>query len=307
MTRGYTQGRFALEIDGVAAGWIHSAEGGNRVAEVVTEKLPQEHHTRKHIAGIKYEDITITCGIAMSKHFWHKLHASFRDAFKRVDGAIHVCDFDNRIQRTLEFHQAIVTEIGFPGLDASSKDSARFTFKLAVEWTRTHHGKGRVALPEHPLGRGQQKLWSPANFRLHIDGLEHACAKVNKIEPLVIKQKVTDNAVGEMRLITREPAAIEFPNLVLTTPESHAGPFYEWERDFLIHGHCTDDDEKGGTLEYLTADLKKALFTINMSHIGLFKLTPDKMEAHAEGVRRVKCEMYVEEMDFSYEDGSTWA
>src|SRR5678815_3527645 len=140
MSRGYTPGRFALEIDGVAAGWIYSAEGGNRVAEVISEKLSQEHHIRKHIAGLKYEDITITCGVAMSKHFWHKLKASFDDGLKRLDGAIHMCDYDGHIKRTLEFHHALVTEIGFPGLDAASKDAAKFTFKLAVEWTRTHVG-----------------------------------------------------------------------------------------------------------------------------------------------------------------------
>jgi hypothetical protein len=307
MTRGYTAGRFALEIDNVAAGWIYSCEGGNRIGEVVTEKLPQEHHVRKHIAGLKYEDITISCGIAMSKHFWHKLKASFDDGFKRLDGAVHICDFDGNIMRSLEFHHAIVTEIGFPALDAGSKDACKFTFKLACEWTRTHKGKGKISIPEHPLGKGEQKRWSPANFRLHIQGLEHACSRVNKIDALVIKQKVADNALGELRHVTREPAGLELPNLVLTTAESHAGQFYEWERDFLIRGKCADDDEKSGTLEYLTADLKSSLFTIDMEHIGLFKLTADKMDAHAESLRRVKCEMYVEEMTFKYENGSTWA
>jgi len=307
MTRGYTAGRFALEIDGIAAGWIYSCEGGNRISEVVTEKLPQEHHTRKHIAGLKYEDITITCGIAMSKHFWRKLHASFTDNFKRFSGAVHVCDYDANIKRTLEFHEAIVTEIGFPGLDASSKDACKFTFKLAVEWTTTHAGKGKMKLPEHPLGKGQQKQWSPANFRLRIDGLDHACKKINKIEPMVIKQKVTDHAMGEMRLTMREPTAIEYPNLIITTPESHAHPFYQWEREFIISGNCDDEDEKTGTLEYLTPDLKTTLFTVNMAHIGLFKVTADKMDALNEAVRRVKCEMYVEEMTFEYGDDSTWA
>jgi hypothetical protein len=306
MSRGYTAGRFALELDNVAAGWIYSCEGGNRVGEVVSEKLPQEHHIRKHIAGLKYEDITITCGIAMSKHFWHKLKASFDDAFKRVDGAIHICDYDNNIHRTLEFHHAIVTEIGFPALDAASKDAGKISFKLAPEWTRTHKGKGKIHLSHHPLGRGQQKLWSPANFRLLIDGLEHACAKVNKIDALVMKQKVTDNAVGETRHVTREPTAIESPNLVITTAESHAGAFYEWEKHFLIQGNCSDEDEKMGTLEYLSSNLKTPLFTIDMDHIGLFKITADKMDAGAESIRRIKAEMYVEEMKFKYEQGSVW-
>jgi phage tail-like protein len=307
MTRGYTAGRFALEIDGVHAGWIYSCEGGNRTAEVVTEKLSQEHHIRKHIAGVKYDDISITCGIAMSKHFWHKLKASFDDGFKRIDGAIHVADYDGNIQRTLEFHHAIVTEIGFPGLDASSKDACKLSFKLTPEWTRTHQGKGKVRTSDHPIGTGQQKKWSPANFRLRIDGLDHACKKINKIEPIVIKQKVTDNTVGEMRLVMREPVAIEFPNLVITTAESHAGLLYHWEKSFVIDGNCSDEDEKTATLEYLSHDLKHTLFTVDMAHVGIFKLTADKMDAHGEALRRVKCEMYVEEMSFHFGDGSTWA
>jgi phage tail-like protein len=304
--RAYTTGRFALEIDGNAAGWIYSCEGGNRVTEVVTEKLSQEHHVRKHIAGLKYEDITITCGIAMSRHFWHVMKKSFQDEFRRFNGSIHVCDYNNKVMRTLEFHGAIVTEIGFPGLDASSKDAAKVSFKMAVEWTRTLPGKGHVNIPHHPLGHGQQKAWSPANFRLRIDDLEHACTKINKIEALVMKQKVTDNNVGEMHHATREPAAMEFPNLVITTAESHAKEIYKWEKKFIIEGNCTDDDEKTGTLEFLTPDLRTTLFTIDFFHLGLFKVTPDKLDALSEGIRRVKAEMYVEDMKFDYNSDFVW-
>jgi hypothetical protein len=303
--RAYTAGRFALEVDGVAAGWIYSAEGGNRVAEVVTEKSSQEHHVRKHIAGLKYEDITITCGIGMTKHFWLTLQKSLKDEFRRFDGSIHVCDYNNKIIRTLEFHQAIVTEIGFPGLDAASKDACKLSFKIAVEWTRTHPGKGNVSVPDHPLGHGKQKPWSPANFRLRIDGLDHACSRINKIEPLVIKQKVTDNNVGEMRTMMREPAAIELPNLVITTPESHSKELYKWEKTFIIDGKCGDEDEKTGTLEYLTPDLKTTLLKIDFHHLGIFKLTPDKIEAGSEAIRRVKAELYCEDMSFDYK--ASWA
>src|SRR5262249_1570363 len=36
--RGYTAGRIALDIGGVPAGWIESAEGGHATSDVVTEK-----------------------------------------------------------------------------------------------------------------------------------------------------------------------------------------------------------------------------------------------------------------------------
>ena len=37
---------------------------------------------------------------------------------------------------------------------------------------------------------------------------------------------------------------------------------YKWHEDFVIKGNNGEDKEKGGTLEYLTADLKDVLFTL---------------------------------------------
>src|ERR1043165_10211313 len=76
--RGFAAGKFALELDGVHAGWIHSAEGGHAYADVVTEKQGPDGIVHKHLAGVKYEDIAITCGAGMSKAFfeWINPHCS---------------------------------------------------------------------------------------------------------------------------------------------------------------------------------------------------------------------------------------
>ena len=64
--------------------------------------------------------------------------------------------------------------------------------------------------------------------------------------------------------------------------------------------------ERGGSLTYLTPDLKTELFTITFEHLGIFKLTPEKVEAGSENIRRVKAEMYCEDMSFQYKS-SAWA
>jgi phage tail-like protein len=305
--RSYTAGRYALELDNVSAGWVYSVEGGNRVGDVVVEKMSGVQLQKKHIGALKYEDISVTCGIGMSKKFYEWAKNSFSDNFKRHDGAIHYCDFDGNILQSLEFHQALVTEIGFPALDAASKDAAKLSLKFSPEWTRTKtNQKGKVHANKYPIGAGQQKKWSPANFRLRIDGLEEACRGINKIESLVLKQKVTENAVGEHRLMTKEPVGLEVPNLVVTVSASHSKPWWDWEKDFLIDGNCGDDMEKTATLEYLSNNVKDTLFTIHMDHVGLFKLTADKAESGAESIRRIKAEMYVEEFKFEFGSGVTW-
>jgi hypothetical protein len=42
-----------------AGGWISSVEGGHATADVVNEKVGPDHIVHKHIAGVKYEDITV--------------------------------------------------------------------------------------------------------------------------------------------------------------------------------------------------------------------------------------------------------
>jgi hypothetical protein len=306
--RAYTSGRFAVEIEGIDAGWVYSVEGGHPSADVVQEKLGPEHSVKKHIGGLKYDDITITCGTGMSKGFWETLHKSFTDDFKRFDGTIFYADYDGKIRKTVDFHGAPITEIGFPALDAASKDAAKLTLKLSPEWTKTRFHKGGESLNgRFQIDPSKQKQWSPANFRLDIDGLHDACSRVNKIDAITLKQKVAQNQVGESRDYSVEPCAIEVPNLVITTPESHARKLYRWREEFLERGNNTEEHEKHGTLEYLTSDLKDVLFSIDMHHLGVFKMTPDKGDALGESISRVKVEMYVEHMKMKFHGGSTWA
>src|SRR5207237_1960428 len=114
-----------------------------------------------------------------------------------------------------------------------------------------------------------QKQSLPSTFRLKIDGLEEPGMKVNKIEAFTVKQKVTENAVGEMRDYEQEATSVEIPNLVITLAESHSKPLYDWHEDFVIKGNCQEDKEKGGHLEYLAADTKTVLFTLTFSHLGI--------------------------------------
>lgn len=305
--RGYIAGKFALELDGVNAGWLFNAEGGQAGADVVTEKLGTDHIAKKHISGVKYDDITLVFGTGMSKAVYSWMNDSFLHQYSRKNGAYIGADYNYKEYTRLTWYNALITEMGFPALDAASKDAAKFTLKITPEYTRfqTTSGGGAPIVGKYAIDPKVQKKWLPANFRLRIDGLEDACSRVTKIEALTIKQKNVQNAVGELRDFEAEPAYLEIPNLVITTSESHADALYQYHKSFVIDGKNGDDMEKGGTLEYLTPDLKEVLFTVTFEHLGIFKLTPDKVESGSEGIRRVKAEFYCENMKFNYM--SFWA
>lgn len=298
--RGTTGGKFALELEGEKGGWIREVEGGVAVADVVSEKIGSDHLTKKHVATVKYEPISFKVGSSMSSHVYEWIKRSFGYRYGRKNGAIILADFDSNEMSRLTFTNALVTEFGLPALDAASKDAALMTVKAAPEYTRRQksNGKNKISGSAFPIDSKKQKQWLPSNFRLDIDGLD--CSKVNKIDALVLKQKVQEHAIGEMRDYELEPSNLEVPNLVITLAESHADLFYAWHEDFVIKGNNTEDKEKTATLQYLSANLHDVLFTVTLKNLGVFKVAPDKVEAGGDSIRRVKVEMYCEDMVFEY-------
>lgn len=93
----------------------------------------------------------------------------------------------------------------------------------------------------------------------------------------------------------------------VTLPEANAEAFYNWHESFVIKGNNGPDEERSGTLEFVTPDLKEVLFTLELKNLGIFRLTPEKVEAGSENIRRVKAEMYCHEVAFGYGSGVTAA
>src|SRR5712692_1364452 len=96
--RAYTAGKYALEVGRIAAGWIQKFSGGSATAEVVTEKIGIDHLARKHLAGVKYEDIVLEVGTGMSKGFYEWIKAAWDGKSVRQDGAVIVTDYDFKEQ-----------------------------------------------------------------------------------------------------------------------------------------------------------------------------------------------------------------
>jgi phage tail-like protein len=300
--RTFTAGKFQLDLGGVSAGFLKGAEGGYATSDVVVEKLGPDHINRKHIGGVKYEDVELNAGTGMSKNFYEWVKSSFENKHFRNDGSIRTTDYDGNMISEIQFFQGLISEIGFPALDAASKDSAKMTVKFKPEYTRFKRGGGRVKLPPD---NQKQKMWLPRNFKLKIDGLD--CSRVTKIEALVLKQTVVDNSVGQVRDGQAEPGALEVPNLQLTMPLVSAQSFLDWHEDFVIKGNNSQDKEKTGSLQYLTEDLRDVLFQIDFFGLGIFALDDgDDDTGDGDQIKRIRCELYCEQMRFSY-GSMAWA
>jgi hypothetical protein len=281
-----TAGRFVLDLGGEMAGHLITAEGGHASAEVITQAPGQSCLPQKNIGPARYGDITLSVATGMSAEFYEWMQAVIECQPVDKDGAIITTDFNYKEVGRQEFVNALITEIGFPSLDASSKDPAAIKVSFSPELTRRRPGKGNTIKP--CTGRGQRK-WLASDFRLNIDGLD--CTKVQQIGALVIKQPVTAERI---------PGRIEYPNLTVTLPESAAQSFFDWHEDFVIDGNSGSANEKKGQLEFLAPNRAQALFTIDFRGLGIFSLVLDKLEAGADPIRRVTAEMYCEEMTFNF-------
>jgi phage tail-like protein len=295
-TRGYAAGKFGLEMDGVMVGWLISVEGGHGRAEVVSEAVGADYFVKKHIGQPKYEDITLEMGATMSKPVYDWIASSMTANHQRKNGAIIFADYNYKQISRLEFFNALITEVSFPTLDAASKDVAKLTLKLTPESTRrVVAGKG--AAVKGTVDAKAQKLWTTANFRLNIDGLD--TSKVSKVEALTIKQTVVTDSIGDARDYMAEPGKLEFPNLTFTVADNASGPFYDWFQDFVINGNADESKEKGGTIEFLSPNLKEVIFKLTLKNIGIFEMAAPKSEANVDKAAQVEVSTYLERIELT--------
>lgn len=291
--RVFTAGRFALVLNGSDVGLLRSAEGGEAQADVILENGPggQKPAPKKHLGSLSFIPVQVQAGFDLAPLFYSDLADFVSGHQQRRSGAIVVADFDFHEKARREFSQALISEVAFPSFDSSAKDPAYMTVTWAPENTRLVKSSGKL---QSPVSK-KPKIWIPSNFRLEIDGLD--CTRVNKIEGLTIKQKIIENAIGEVRDYQKEPGALEIPNLKITLAESSAESWMDWYEDFVIKGNCTDDKEKGGRLVFLAPNLQTELLEIKFFNLGIFKLTTDKAEANADAIKRMTAELYCEKME----------
>ncbi len=81
----------------------------------------------------------------------------------------------------------------------------------------------------------------------------------------------------------------------MTLAEVGADSWFNWHKSFVIDGNCMQENEKNGSLEFLTPNRQTVLGTLKFKNLGIFKIAPDDTQA-ADTARRVKAEMYCEQM-----------
>ena len=155
------------------------------------------------------------------------------------------------------FTRAVVTEVGFPALDVASREIARITVGFKAERIEPQDGGGLIAVPGKDY-EARMRRWTVSAFRLRIDGID--ASGTSRVEALVFRQGSAQVPV--------------FPRLAIRLPQSAAA------------GLDASAGPRSGTLEFLSADRARALYTLRFDG-----LMPVRVDAPQAGAKHVRAEL----------------
>jgi T4-like virus tail tube protein gp19 len=285
--RSYAAGAFFLTLDGTPCGFLHSASGGNAVADVITVDAGPGQFPDKHVGDVHYEDLVLEIGLGLAKELYEWIDATWQLQAVRKGGTVAAATQNLSVQFEQTFTDAVVSEVTFPKLDGASKDAAFLTVKLAPEQAAVTKGGGtlRARTPK-------QKLWTAANFRFDLDGLE--TKQVATIESFTVRQSAASHQTGERREVA-EPTTVEFPNLKVTLAAASADSWSKWFEDFVIQGNNGAGQERSGAITFFGPDMSE-LARVELANVGIVALRRPAAAAGADQVARVVAELYCERM-----------
>lgn len=289
----YSSAKFMLEIEGQPVGFLSSVDGGELFAAVVHEPIDTSGVVRKGVGAIGFSPIRISFGAGMGKSLYQWMADVLNRKGSGKSGAIVFCDYNYAERSRLQFDNATIVKLAFPMLDTGSKDAAHFTLTLQPEATRISSASIGKSVPVFGY---KKRIALSSNFRLKITGLETECAKVNRIDAIIVEQPMLQSG---------ERDVLQIPNVTFTLAESHAKGFYDWIGDFVLKGNNAPNNELAGTLELLDPSLKTTLFTLTLSNLGIFRIQNERSVNGAETIARVSVHLYCEEMAFNSADEST--
>lgn len=273
-----TAARFALELDGLACGFLRSVDGGSVRAEVVTEPPDGEHYLKKHLGPATPEPIELVFDLSVDKAVFEWIAAAWSGTQTPRSGRIAYADATLQTIKEFVFEQALITSVTFPKLDGASKEAAYFTVVVRAEAARLDKGSGRLKTTA-----SKAKHWLSSNFKVEIDGVDSK--RVSRVDAFTV-------ATGD------SGSPIDFPNLRITLAQTGAEAWETWHQRFVVEGKSEPQDEKTGRLVLLDPTLQE-IGSVALAGLGIYRLAPEKAEAGAESIARYVADLYCERMELA--------
>ncbi len=205
--------KYAVELDGVFAGWLADVAGASVSGDVETGPTGRRYSRR--------DQLVCTAWPGLPRSFYAWVERSFGEPIAGSDGAITLVGSEGQQLSRMLLEDVIVTSLTVPSVDARSRERAKIELTLSPGGVR-HTARRAPSIAERVMA---QRPPSPAtDHRIEIDGLVEECFFISRVEALTIAQSLV---LGGRRGLVREGELRASP-LVVLLPESKARGFFRW-------------------------------------------------------------------------------
>lgn len=288
--KNFTSDRFALQLDGSAAGLLHTAEGGWLSAPVITDRSAESYFARKHLGVPHYEPVALQFDFSLESTAYEWIQSWSRGEATPKKGALDTLDFQLNRKSSREFSDARIDQLTLPALSRHSKQPCYFT--MIVIPAAVSPLSSVIGGAHDPSARAGQRRWLSLNFRLEIAGLD--CSQVQAVDGFTIKSVGTEEAGG-----AGSQTLLDFPNLRVTLAQVAAQSWIEWHEDFVSRGNNDDAHERQGALVLLSS-AQQELCRIHLFNLGIFRIAPASVNTASESPTPMLADLYCERMEFSF-------
>lgn len=246
-SRKYFASHVLMELDGISAGRVISAEGGEPFIVPATAVVGVEKTVST--PTLKYETLAVQLGEMSAALYDWIGKATAGSATPRAVNLITL-NTDKEIYR-LAMQNVRLAEVVLDDLKGSSQDPARFTVKMAPGTSVHQFGKGSaVALPNAKISPILQ-----SNFRLYIQGVEAATTRAQSVGAVGLQ--ITPSG-------TLVPMALKF-----SVPFGDAGPLFTWMQETLTGKSST----RPGELQLLSRDFTKTVASVGFTQLMIVRIS----------------------------------
>jgi hypothetical protein len=275
--RGFVAGKYAIELDGVAAGWASTVHGGFSGFDVVSG-VGADGTTHKQIGKPKYEDFALQVGTGMGKPFYDWIQNSFDRAYVRKSGAIHAADFNRDIKSRLAFTGGPLSEVDFPALDAAAKDAAKMTVHFQPDSVQESIEPTKIEVPD----LATTNSWFKSDFLVSFPDFPNVVAeKLSRVKVQFFWDRDSKSFVSE-----------SVGNVVVVVKPAGAQALSAFFADGVKGG----TKRTSVTIQYFNID---GTLSVTLNGAGISSMAPER-DGSLTDTKRFRVELYCENVTFKF-------
>jgi phage tail-like protein len=295
--KGYVANRFALELDDRKnAGFVSAIDGAHFKSNPVKQNVGNTNHVTIYAGKPTYDDITVTVGMAMSPAFWKWIKASLDNKPERRTGALVGYDFNMQERSRRSFYGALISQVKFPALDATSKTAASLLVTISPE--RLEYAKGdnsKLKSDTAPNETPKQKRWLTSNFRFELDRFKgDESLQTLSVGDFTVKQNIIQQNVGYELETRKAVGRLELPQITVSFPENKGDMWIKWYEKAVVKGDRREQTTTG-VLTYYSTD-RQELMRLEMAGISLASLEVDKYDSKKDAIANITATLNIESM-----------